>query len=64
MTSKILITIDEKKLRELVVSHLCEKMGEVYFDPKDIKIEVKSAQNYKAEWENAEFRATIETLIL
>lgn len=64
MSSKISVTIDGDKLRELVNDHIRSVMGDVTFNSSDIRIEVKSKQNYKSEWENAEFRAVIETLIL
>lgn len=53
------ITIDEEKLKELVIAHLNELLGTMNFNKDDVKIEVKSKQNYKAEWEVANFRATI-----
>lgn len=51
---EINITIDEKKLRELVVSHLESILGDVEITKDDIKIETKSKQNYKSEWERAD----------
>jgi sulfur carrier protein ThiS len=54
---KIDITIDEKTMRALVARHLADVLGEIRFRPEDVVIEVKSKQNYRAEWETAEFRA-------
>lgn len=58
MHIKFLIT--ETELKQLVVAHLGEKLGNITFAPENLKIEVKSKQNYKSEWEVAEFRATYE----
>jgi hypothetical protein len=55
----ISITITKEKLRELVVNHL-QTLVNVDFDPKKVIIEVKSTQNWKSEWENADFRAKYE----
>jgi len=54
---KIAITIDEQELKKLIVRELEDKLGEVKVDIKDISIQVKSKQNYKSEWEEAEFKA-------
>lgn len=56
---KISIEIDEKKLRELVTVYLREQLGSLPFNEDDVKIEVKSKQNYKSEWEPAAFRAIL-----
>lgn len=55
----IRIEIDENRLKELVYADLREKLGSVSFSPADIKIEVRSKQNYRSEWEKAEFRAIL-----
>lgn len=55
---KINVTIDEKELRSLVKQRLSDILNTVV-EEKDICIEVKSKQNYKAEWEIAAFRATV-----
>lgn len=58
---KIRIEIDEKRLRELILSELTNQLGEAApQDLKDIEIQVKSKQNYKSEWEKADFRAVYE----
>ena len=54
---KIEILLTEEDLKELVKDKI-ESMIDKDVDTKDIKIEVKSKQNYKAEWEYAKFRAT------
>ena len=52
------IGLTETDLRQLVREHVQDKTGFV-LDDKDIKIMVKTTQNYKAEWEAGKFRATI-----
>lgn len=56
---KITVEIDEKMLRQLVLDRL-STMLEVPFKPEDVKIETKSKQNYRSEWESAAFRARLE----
>ena len=58
---KIKVTIDELELKKLVVRELQNKMGDILIDIKDVNIMVKSKQNYKPEWEEAEFKAEFET---
>jgi len=60
---KIDIEIDEKRLRELVINEIESRLGDIPFDKVDIKIMVKTKQNYKAEWENGEFKATYSKTI-
>lgn len=59
--SELKIVVDEKKLRELVYKYFDEIIDPSYghdnISESDIKIEVKSKQNWKSEWEAAEFRA-------
>ena len=54
---KIEILLTEEDLKELVKDKI-ESMIDKDINSYDIKIEVKSKQNYKAEWESAAFRAT------
>lgn len=54
---KIEIAYDETELKMLILKDICDKMGTILIKMEDIKIEVKSKQNYKSEWEEAEFRA-------
>jgi hypothetical protein len=56
------IEMDEKQLRELIHSYICDKLGSVNVASTDIVIEVKSRQNYKSEWETAAFRARVHTV--
>jgi hypothetical protein len=58
MTS-LTVTIDEVELKKLVIAHL-QSMSSVTITQNDVKIETKSKQNYKSEWESgAGFRATV-----
>ncbi|MCK5612612.1 hypothetical protein KAR91_62650 [Candidatus Pacearchaeota archaeon] len=59
----ISIVIDEKLLKELVIDYLERKLGSVPVKENDVKIQVKSKQNYKLEWESAKFRATFNKTI-
>lgn len=52
------IEIDETELKRLVVAHLGSKLGDRDLDEKKLTIEVKSSQNFRAEWEPAHYRAT------
>lgn len=59
--SDLSITINESTLRSLVIAYLQEQLGDAggLLKPEDIKIEVKSKQNYRSEWETASFRAVV-----
>ena len=54
----IKIEINEKQLIEIIINHLLEKVSELDFDKENLKIKVKSIQNYNSEWETANFKAT------
>jgi len=45
----------------LITSYFIIMPG-VFLDKKNISIEVKSIQNYKSEWESANFRGTVVVL--
>lgn len=60
---KIAVELTDVDLRQLVLAELTNRI-DVPFQPHDVKIEVKSKQNYKSEWEPAEFRARIEVNII
>ena len=57
---KISIEIDETALKNLVYQHIARSLGSIRFSPENVAIQVKSKQNYKSEWEFAEFRAVCE----
>jgi len=56
---RLQIEMTEQDLKNQV-SNWFEKHTGLEIEPKDIKIMVKSKQNYKSEWEIAEFRATVD----
>jgi len=57
--AEIKIIIDEKKLKELISDHLYDLFGSLTFAEEEISIMVKSKQNYKSEWEKADFKAEV-----
>lgn len=62
--TSIHISIDEKALKKLIIDHIQELAGDrIYVKPEDVRIEVKSKQNYKSEWETAAFRAEMDLFI-
>ncbi len=58
---KIRIELTEQDLKALILDHIRERMN-ADFNPDHVKIEVKSKQNYKSEWETANFRAIYEQI--
>lgn len=63
MSVKINIEIDEQELRRLITDHLSSLTG-FCLSSEDVTILVKSKQNYKAEWEPAIFKATVNKLTI
>lgn len=61
--NSIRIEINEHALKTLVRNHLQEKLGNISLEDSDIDIQVKSKQNYRSEWEKAEFRAVVNKSI-
>lgn len=59
----IKLELNRVELQKLVQECFEKKLGDVSFDPKDINIETKSKQNWKSEWESADFRATLDVKI-
>jgi len=59
MAGQIKIEIDEKKLIELVREYCENILGSLGLEDKDIEIQTKSSQNYRSEWERANFKAVI-----
>jgi len=57
---RILIEIDKATLIGLVANYIEAQMGDIHFNIDDIKIETRSKQNYRSEWEVADFRAVLE----
>lgn len=52
----IRVELSEKEIREAVYFYIKANMG-IEVPMEAIKIQVKSKQNYKSEWEEAAFRA-------
>jgi hypothetical protein len=52
------VELDEQTLRKLVCDYLSNLLN-VTIVADDVKIQVKTTQNYRAEWENGAFRATV-----
>jgi len=59
---RIQIEVSEADLRRLVLRHIREQMPDAAIAESDVTIEVKSRQNWKAEWETAAFRATVDKI--
>jgi hypothetical protein len=58
---KVRIEIDDKILRSIINEYLIRQLGDLPIDTDNyLKIEVKSKQNYKSEWEKADFRVVYE----
>jgi len=56
---KVEIELTEEDVKKLVLAEIQRKSGDINLKLEDIKIEVKSKQNYKSEWEPADFRARV-----
>ena len=54
------IEITEQDLKELIIKEIQRRVGDVPVQSKDVSVLVKSKQNYRAEWEEASFRATFK----
>lgn len=55
---EIKVVLTEKDLKGLILDHLSDHF-KYALSEEDVKIEVKSKQNWKSEWEVADFRATV-----
>lgn len=60
---KVSIEIDEAAVRALIFKHVQEMLVGAELVPEDVKIEVKSKQNYQSEWEPAAFRAVVGKIL-
>jgi hypothetical protein len=56
---RIEINYDAKELRKLIMEDLERRLSETNFAQAVVHIKVKSTQNYKAEWEEADFQARV-----
>lgn len=59
---KYRVELTTKDLQQLVVEHIGKTMaGAPRFSPNEVKIEVRSSQNYRVkEWETGEMRAVVD----
>jgi hypothetical protein len=57
---KINIEVTEKQMQRLILEYIQNTIPNIQVQLSDILIMVKSKQNYKAEWEKADYRATLE----
>lgn len=51
------IEIDQVEAECIIAAEIARRLGEHQFDPKCLNIQVKSKQNYRSEWERADFKA-------
>ena len=56
---KVELSLTEVDLRKLVLQHFQQQLPEVRLEPSSVTIEVKTANNYRAEWERGQFRARV-----
>lgn len=61
---KVHIEVSEKTVKQLVVDYIARVCGNGPPKAEDVRIEVKSKQNYFAEWERADFRVVYESMIV
>jgi len=56
---KIDVEYTQEDIKKLILTDLKEKFGGE-IDERQLTIQTKSKQNYKSEWETAEFKATYQ----
>lgn len=56
------ISLTEDEIRQAISRYIQDKTS-VFVEHTDVKIQVKSEQNYKAEWENARIRCDFEAKV-
>ncbi len=59
---KIRIELTEDDLKKLIIKELENSLGNIALSEDKVKIYVKSKQNFKPEWESADFKAIYETI--
>lgn len=60
MATKIRIEVDALGLKALVLEHVRRLTNDQDVELSDVSIQTKSKQNYKSEWEEADFRASVQ----
>lgn len=53
----IQVELTEHDLTGLILKELQNRLGNIDINPAHVQIQVKSKQNFKAEWEKAAFKA-------
>lgn len=53
------LELTEADLKKLILDEINERLNGLPVTEHEIRIEVKSKQNYKSEWEAASFRASV-----
>ena len=56
----IKIELSTKDVRGLIIDELARRLGDTPVNADNVIIEVKSKQNYKSEWESAEYRVSYQ----
>lgn len=58
------IELDQEEVACIVTEHIKKLLGGHPFDPKCLNIQTKSKQNYRAEWERADYKAVYHEVVL
>lgn len=59
---QIEIKLTETDVKQLILNEIEKRLGEIPLDTNNVRIETKSKQNYKSEWEEAAFRVKYNTI--
>lgn len=59
---QIEIKLTETDVKQLILNEIEKRLGEIPLDTSKVRIETKSKQNYKSEWEEAAFRVNYSTI--
>lgn len=54
----IIIEYNKQQLEQLIKDDICKKLNTETMKWDMLSLQVKSKQNYKSEWEDADFKAT------
>lgn len=58
------IDLHTDDVKKIISEHIQKLVGEdLHIEANNVKIEVKSKQNWKAEWEQAEFRVQYKSML-
>jgi len=56
----IQITLTKDQVKQIIIDHLHDKLGSMTIDEKNVKFLVKSRQNYRSDWEDADVVITTD----